>query len=109
MTEGEAVAYEMLVGLEVVDETAYASYREAMTPILQRYGGGFGCDFRVGEVLLAPAEAPINRVFTIAFPDLAAKEGFFADAAYLAVKRQWFEGAVASTTILGAWGDQDRP
>ncbi|EAR61344.1 hypothetical protein MED92_11474 [Oceanospirillum sp. MED92] len=43
--------YEMLVGLEVTDDQIYQSYREAMRPILEFYGGEFGYDFRVSEVL----------------------------------------------------------
>ncbi len=61
------MAMEMLVGLRVVNDEAYQSYRDAMTPILNRYGGGFGYDFKVSEVLKSRTEAPINRVFTIYF------------------------------------------
>ena len=57
----------MLVGLNVVDDGAYQSYRDEMTPILNRYGGGFDYDFKVSEVLKSKTEAPINRVFTIYF------------------------------------------
>ena len=97
------MAFEMLVGLVVVDDEAYQAYREAMTPILDSYGGGFGYDFRVSEVLKARTEAPINRVFTIYFSDEDAKDAFFANAEYLEVKRQHFEGAVVSTEILASY------
>ena len=30
-----------LVGLEVKDDDGYARYRQEMTPILARYGGGY--------------------------------------------------------------------
>jgi len=35
------MALEMLVGLNVVDDEVYQSYRDEMTPILKSYGGGF--------------------------------------------------------------------
>ena len=60
---------EMLAGLNVVDDEAYQSYRDGMTPILESFGGGFGYDFKVAEVLKSATEAPINRVFTIYFPN----------------------------------------
>ncbi|WDE01518.1 DUF1330 domain-containing protein [Thalassomonas actiniarum] len=98
------MAYEMLVALEVIDDENYQAYRQAMKPILTTYGGGFGADFRVSEVLL-PQESPnINRVFTIYFRDEAAKNDFFADGDYLKVKAEYFETSVASTRILASYG-----
>ena len=41
------------------------------------------------------------RVFTLLFPDRAARERFFADAEYRAVRAEFFEPAVAATFILG--------
>lgn len=97
------MAHELVVALEVVDDAAYDRYRAAMRPILAEYGGGFRYDFRVAEVLASEAGAAINRVFTIHFDDRAASERFFADPRYRAVKSEHFEGAVAATTILGAY------
>ena len=91
---------ELLVGLNVVDDSAYQSYRDEMTPILKRHGGGFGYDFRIAEVLRSETEAPINRVFTIRFPDENAMSAFFANEEYLQIKRRHFEGAVTDTTII---------
>ncbi len=97
------MAYEMLVGLEVTDETRYHEYRRAMGPILERHGGSFGYDFRVSEVLISRTKEEINRVFTLQFPDREGQERFFSDARYLDVKKRLFEGAVRSTTILAAY------
>ena len=62
------MAYERVMGLEVIDDRIYQQYRDAMAPILTSYGGAFGFDFRVSEVLLSKTQDPINRLFTIAFP-----------------------------------------
>lgn len=78
--------YEFLVGLDVLDDDIYADYRAAMKPILTSYGGNFGFDFVVSEVLLSQVEAPINRVFTIHFPDKVTAERFFSDGEYFAGK-----------------------
>lgn len=43
--------HEILVGLHVTDESSYAKYRAAMTPLLEGVGGFFRCDFRVGEIV----------------------------------------------------------
>jgi len=45
------VAVELLVGLNVIVDEAYQLYRDEMTPILLSYGGGFGYDFKISEVL----------------------------------------------------------
>lgn len=94
---------ERLVGLNVVDDQAYQSYRDAMTPILKSYGGGFGYDFRVSEVLKAETAAPINRVFTIYFPDRETLEAFFSDTDYLEVRRRFFDQAVTDVTTLAIY------
>lgn len=98
--------FEMLVGLEVLDEERYAEYRAAMKPILHRMGGRFTCDFRVGGVLTADVtgevDPRITRVFVLSFPDEGTKEAFFRDAGYGEVKKEWFEGAVGVVQVLSA-------
>jgi uncharacterized protein (DUF1330 family) len=92
----------MLMGLEVIDEAGYARYRTAMTSILERFGGAFEHDFEIAKVLRG--DDRINRVFTIAFPDRSAREQFFADASYRAVRERFYEPAVASATLLAEFG-----
>lgn len=94
--------YVMLVGLEVTDERSYSRYRAAMTPILARFGGAFGCDFELAKVLLG--DHRINRVFTISFPDRPTRERFFADTDYRAVRERFYEPAVAHAEVLAEFG-----
>ncbi len=98
------MAIELLVGLNVVDDEAYQSYRDEMTPILKSYGGGVGYDFKVSEVLKSEVEAPINRVFTIYFSNEASMNSFFSNDAYLEIKRAHFEKSVTDTTIISTYG-----
>jgi uncharacterized protein (DUF1330 family) len=95
--------FEMLVGLDVADEAIYARYREAMTPILTRYGGGFRYDFEVSRTLRSEVDHRINRVFTIYFADEAARDGFFADARYRAVREQFFTGSVGAMVVIAEY------
>jgi len=95
--------FEYLVGLQVTDEASYREYRKAMLPILTGHGGGFGYDFMVSDVLINPTENPINRVFTIHFPDEATSKAFFGNADYLKAKAQHFNHAVACTTIIAQY------
>jgi uncharacterized protein (DUF1330 family) len=97
------VTHEFLVALHVVDEAGYAAYRREMTPLLARAGGGFRNDFRVGEVLRSDAPHPVNRLFTIHFPDAGAAERFFADPMYLGIRERWFAPAVAAVSILATY------
>jgi len=94
------MSYEILVGLEVLDDDKYEDYRAAMKPILSSYQGGFGYDFKVSEVLIAPEDKRINRVFTISFASKKLMEDFFSDADYLIVKAQHFVDSVGCTTII---------
>lgn len=54
------MSYEMLVGLQIKDDDLYTKYREAMTPLLKTYGGGFRYDFKVSSVLKNEDGRPIN-------------------------------------------------
>ena len=92
--DAEFESHETLVGLHVTDEAKYDRYREGMTPLLEARGGFFRYDFRIGEVLKSEATEPLNRLFIISFPDVQAKEAFFADEEYLEIKREFFEPAV---------------
>ncbi|KZN55270.1 DUF1330 domain-containing protein [Pseudoalteromonas luteoviolacea] len=92
--------YEMLVGLEVLDDVVYSQYRTAMRPILEEKGGEFGYDFRVSEVLKSEVTECINRVFTLRFPSKSIMTSFFDDPRYQAVKSEYFSPSVGSFTII---------
>ena len=94
------MAIERTVGLAVSDEAGYEEYRRQMRPLLDAAAGAFVLDVRVSEVLVAPGDGPIDRLFTIRFPSRAAMEGFFADEAYLAVRAAHFDPSVRSTTTI---------
>lgn len=100
------MAFERLVGLQVVDEDGYQAYRDAMTPLLHACGGGFGYDFRIAEVLKSATPEPINRVFTLHFPSREVMDAFFADPRYLEIRRQHFDRSVAAVTRIAAY-DRD--
>jgi len=95
--------FENLVGLQVTNEELYREYRKAMLPILREHGGNFGYDFKVEEVLINQSGNPINRVFTIYFPDKDASNKFFSNSKYLESKEQYFNKAVECTTIISQY------
>ena len=97
------MAVEMLVGVNVVNDEGYQAYRIKMTPILESYGGAFGYDFRIAQVLKTPTEAPINRVFTIYFRDEDSMNAFFSDEEYLEIKQEHFERSVTDTTVIATY------
>lgn len=103
MVEEFAVAYEMMVGLQVKDREVYHQYREAMRPLLEMHGGGFRYDFVVSEVLKSATPAPINRVFAIYFGSEALKDALFANPEYKQIKQKYFETSVEATTILSSY------
>lgn len=95
----------LIFGLDVKDEAVYRRYREGMTPILLTYGGAFGYDFVVSQVLKSETEAPINRVFTMVFPGKSEAEHFFADPVYRAVRAELFEASVGAVTPIAAYDE----
>jgi len=103
MVDNKETVFEILVGLNVVNDEKYQAYRVGMIPILHSYGGKFGYDFKVSEVLITESDNKINRVFTIQFPDQSKMETFFSDPNYVVVKEAYFENAVESTTIISSY------
>jgi uncharacterized protein (DUF1330 family) len=105
---GDATRHVQLWALQISDAASYQRYREAMTPILHSYGGAFGYDFAIARVLASEANHPIDRVFTIAFPDAATADRFFADPAYLVARRSLFEPAVPALTKIASFDEPAR-
>lgn len=91
------------MGMQIDDDALYTQYRAEMTPLLEAAGGSFGVDVRVSEVLRSPAKRSFNRLFTIRFPSAAAREAFFADPAYIDVRKRLFEPAVAHYDQLAVY------
>lgn len=94
------MTFERIVGLNVVNDQEYQKYRDNMLPVLKTYGGEFGYDFRVSEVLVSKTEDVINRVFTIEFPDKAKMDAFFSDPDYLSVQNRYLKNSISSKTII---------
>jgi uncharacterized protein (DUF1330 family) len=94
------MTFERVMGIYVSDDEQYQCYREGMLPILHAFGGSFGFDFKVSEVLLSKTEDDINRVFTIEFPSQKVMDAFFSDPEYLKVQKRYFANSVTSKTII---------
>ncbi|MCE9595295.1 MAG: DUF1330 domain-containing protein [Planctomycetes bacterium] len=97
------MTHENLVALDVADPSSYQKYRDAMRPLLEAAGGGFRYDFEIARTLRAEAKHPINRVFAIYFRDRAAKEAFFADPEYRAIRERFFTPAVRAVTVIAEY------
>jgi len=89
-----------IMGLNVVDDEEYQKYRDAMTPLMESYGGRFNYDFTIAEVLKSQTPAKINRVFIMSFESEHAMHDFFNDEAYLAIREKHFNLSVESITSL---------
>ena len=94
------MSFERIMGLDVINDEEYQRYRECMIPILKSFGGNFGFDFKVSEVLKSKSDNAINRVFTIDFPSKEVMDAFFSDQSYLEVKNQYFKNSVKSVTLI---------
>lgn len=97
------MSYEILVGLNVLDDLKYEQYRAAMKPVLSDFEGHFGYDFKVSDVLISASNTDINRVFTLNFSSKQIMESFFSDRQYLDAKDKYFADSVGSTTIISSY------
>lgn len=94
------MSFERIMGLHITDDVEYEKYRECMSPILRSFGGSFGFDFKISEVLKSKTEDTINRVFTIDFPSKEVMDAFFSDPNYIEVKNRYFKNSVNSATVI---------
>ena len=94
------MSFERVMGINVTDDAEYQKYREGMLPILASFGGAFGFDFKVSEVLLSKTKDDINRVFTIEFPSKNRMEEFFSNPEYIEVQKKYFNSSVSSKTVI---------
>ena len=94
------MSFERIMGLDITNDEEYQKYREGMVPILESFGGSFGFDFKIAEVLKSKTQKSINRVFTIDFPSKEVMDAFFCDPSYLEVKSKYFTDSVKSATVI---------
>jgi uncharacterized protein (DUF1330 family) len=102
--DGEAMAFEMTVGLFVADQEKYAQYRAEIAPLLEAAGGRFRYDFEVARTLKGEANHDINRLFVLQFPDRSSKESFFTDSRYLEIRARLFTQAVEAVAVIAEYG-----
>jgi uncharacterized protein (DUF1330 family) len=98
-----SMAFEMTVGLFVVDHEKYAHYRGEIAPLLEGAGARFRYDFEVARTLKAEGSEDINRLFVMQFPDRATKERFFKDQRYLEIRARLYEKAVQKAAIIAEY------
>lgn len=98
------MAYDWIIGLNVIDAELYQQYRSEMTPLLEAAGGQFAYDFEIARTHRNASAHEINRLFVIRFPDRAACERYFQDSAYRAIRANYFERAVSGLTVLAESG-----
>lgn len=98
------MSFEMVVGLEVVDQASYARYRAEMRPLLEAAGGSFRYDFEVARTLSGEDEANINRLFVIRFPHESVRNAFFADPRYIEIRKRLFDPSVRRRVMVAEYG-----
>ena len=101
------MAFEMTVGLLVVNQKTYDQYRREMRPLLEEAGGAFRYDFAVARTLQSESGVDINRAFVLQFPSRSHKERFFADPRYVEIKRRLFDPAVKERVAISEYVKDD--
>jgi uncharacterized protein (DUF1330 family) len=89
--------------LWVADQKVYTDEAAAMTPLLTAAGGSFRYDFEFGRMLRSEANHEINRIFVIRFPDDAARNRFFSDPSYVAIRARLFDQAVTGASVIAEY------
>lgn len=94
------MAYYLMIEAEVTDPERYALYRQAVTPLIEGYGGRFLV--RGGEVEVFEGEYDGRRRVVIEFESQSAARAFWHSREYGDVKKLR-EGA-GTGTVIGVEG-----
>lgn len=101
------VPYQVLVGLNVLDDKRFDEFHSAIEPLLSRYQGQLGYEFTVPASLLARHSHKVNRVYTISFASKERMESYFADSEYLKTRgRHILKSFATEQFIFGYEHDQ---
>ena len=84
------MAYEIMVGLQVMDRDRYQTYRNGIARILNQYGGECCYDMLTNWAIKPSKTNPINHTFRIRFASQADKTAFFDDPAYLKIHADFY-------------------
>ncbi len=95
--------FEILIGLNVIDEDGYQKYRDEMTPILESVGGEFRYDFTIKKTLKSETENNINRFFIMSFPNEQLRKDFFNYPDYKAINKQYLKSSVTDITMIAEY------
>jgi len=84
----------------------YAAYRTEIRPLLAMVGGLFRWDTEVSGVLKSDVQGDFNRLFVISFPDRTARDRFFENPQYLAVRIRLRLPTVEKITVIAEYEGQ---
>lgn len=77
----------VVFNVNILDPETYAAYRVRIGPILERYGATVRAEFEVASTInSSTAEDKVNRLIVFILPSHDARDRFFTDGQYLAVK-----------------------
>ena len=94
------MSFKVLVGLNIINDESFQSYRAGMTPILESYGATFLYDFTIDKTLKSQATHIITRLFLMSFPDEDTRQRFFQDERYRQIRHEFFDPAVEGRTVI---------
>ena len=93
-------------GVEGFVVNTYHLMSQPGTTVLEKIGGGFRYDFVVAKTLKSQVSHDINRVFTIYFPSVEAKNSFFSDQEYLTIREKFFDNSVTNTAFIAEYENE---
>jgi len=76
------VRYQLLIGLNVLDNEKLPEFHASIKPLLEIYDGEYCYDFNAPKALVSNRHTTINYAFTLSFSSKENAEDFFADSSY---------------------------
>ena len=86
VTGDTTVSYQVLIGINVLNNESFVEFHSAIQPVLYRYEGEFSYDIDVPSTLLTGRVIKINHIYTLRFTSRVKMEEFFSDREYLLVR-----------------------
>ncbi|HVL71585.1 MAG TPA: DUF1330 domain-containing protein [Beijerinckiaceae bacterium] len=88
----------LIANVDVHDPAAFARYREAVTPLIAKFGGRYLV--RGGAVENKEGDLGLKRLVVLEFPDMAAARAFYDSPEYAPVLKMREEAATSSLALV---------
>ena len=91
----------LIVDIDVQDQEGFARYREAVPPVVAKFGGRYLV--KAGTLHPMEGEFELKRLVILEFPSMEAARAFYESPEYAPLLKLRMESAPSKMVLVGGW------